>query len=69
MRVTRAGERSPLDGRGVPGTSVPQKDLAGVGTADDERGVEWRELGTEDIGGCGEDVFRTSAEMEIVDLD
>lgn len=47
------------DGEGRFGARVPEEDLAAVGTAEDEGGVEGGEFGGEDVGGGVEGVFGT----------
>lgn len=46
-----------LYGQGGFGACVPEEDLAAVGSAEDEGGVEGREARCEDVGGGVEYVF------------
>lgn len=51
------------------GADVPEENLAAVGAAEEEGGMEGREFGGEDVGGRVEGVFGAGLEMEVPDLD
>lgn len=62
MGVAGASQGGALDWGGL-GARVPEQDLAAVGPANDQVGVEGGELGGEDIGLRVEDVFGAVVKM------
>lgn len=71
MRVAgaHAGQRGALNRVRMAGARVPEEDLAAVGAAEDEVGVEGGEARGEDVGGRVEDVFGPGVHVEVPDLD